>query len=76
MIETKNTTQVNVTKQFNNLDLAIQKKGLYELMAINESIEKYQTSKNTNEDMSHKSSCIDFQQLPYRHINNCIFPNG
>ena len=67
-----------------------QEKALYELMAINEAIDKYEASKNISSIPINPSGIatalqslegelnkgVDYQQLPYRHTHNCIFPNG
>lgn len=67
-----------------------QERALYELMSINEAIDKYEASKKTSSIPINPSGIstalqslegelnkeVDYQQLPYRHTHNCIFPNG
>jgi hypothetical protein len=46
-------------------DLVLKERALNELMLINDEIKNYEASK-----------VINYQELPYRHSYNCIFPNG
>jgi len=88
MNQTKTTTsQEQFTK---NLDLVMKERALNELMSINEAINKYEASKEKPQMVIRPASeatmllalesklpkGIDYQQLPYRHTHNCIFPNG
>ena len=46
-------------------DLVLKERALNELILINDEIKNYQEQK-----------IINYQELPYRHSYNCIFPNG
>lgn len=46
-------------------DLISKERALNELILINDEIENYEASK-----------VINYQEIPYRHSHNCIFPNG